>query len=157
METLDQVFQVTETTLAASAATNALLLKLDRKLNVCFYLLCNLFMQRIQKKFVQNVFESIEKIKVLIDFPMWFVSFNECKCNNFPTVFSIKRIYFFKKFNCLVNSLPQFSNQQDINKIYFASSVHSKATLDFDNVQSSKISLSVSFSHHLRDCYLQEV
>lgn len=44
METLDQVFQVTETTLAASAATNALLWKLDGKLNVCFYLLRNLFM-----------------------------------------------------------------------------------------------------------------
>lgn len=52
-------------------------------------------MQRIQKKYVQNVFESIEKIKVLIDFSMWFVSFNECKCDNFPTVFFIKCIYLF--------------------------------------------------------------
>lgn len=68
METLDQVFQVTETLLAASAAINALLWKRDRKLNMfAFYLLCNLFMQRMSTT-VQNVFKSIKKIKVLIDF-----------------------------------------------------------------------------------------
>lgn len=66
METLDQVFQATETLLAASAAINALLWKRKIK-HVCFYLLCNLFMQRMSTT-VQNVFKSIKKIKVLIDF-----------------------------------------------------------------------------------------
>lgn len=38
VETLHQVFQVTETPLAASAATNALLWKLDWELNIYLYL-----------------------------------------------------------------------------------------------------------------------
>lgn len=49
VETLHQVFQVTEMPLAASAAiNNALLWKLDWQLNIYLYLWCNLFIWRIQ-------------------------------------------------------------------------------------------------------------